>query len=297
MPSSAGTLLCTCMELQPSVTNHDSNSLLVQASPDVVASWYGFGNRFCSLTALDLSACRRVTNTELGELRRIPQLRSLSLQSCEEVTDLGLAHLQSLHQLTYLDLENCCKVSEPRSWPNEVYVQIPPTRDVVQAVCNTGKSLKIRQQLRCRAQMTDAGLVEVGGHTALMHLNVAGCVALTERGFAAIARRLRRLQTLKLGGCQRMATVSDACIAALTPMTALTSLDVSGCVELRDAGTPSQLNSACGITNQQDCYMGNLDTSYKEPAGTSVSTPGILVSRTYLSAGYVMLQGCNTSGL
>ena len=85
-------------------------------------------------------------------------------------------------------------------------------------------------------QITDKGARHLTVHRGLRFLDVAGCVALTQQGFADLAGHLRQLHTLKLGGCSRMATVNDACMAALVPLTSLTHLDASGCIDLTDAG-------------------------------------------------------------
>ena len=56
---------------------------------------------------------------------------------------------------------------------------------------------------------------------SLRDLDISGCVALTERGFASIARGLASLTALKLGGCSRVATVTDGCVRALAASEAL----------------------------------------------------------------------------
>ena len=63
-------------------------------------------------------------------------------------------------------------------------------------------------------------------HRKLRYLNVAGCVALTQHGFARLADSLEFLCTVRLGGCSRMATVNDSCLVALAALTNLTHLDM-----------------------------------------------------------------------
>ena len=54
--------------------------------------------------------------------------------------------------------------------------------------------------------MTDASLLALAGLPHLLSLDLSGCVAATERGFGALAARLR-LHTLRVGGTSRVATV------------------------------------------------------------------------------------------
>ncbi len=57
-----------------------------------------------------------------------------------------------------------------------------------------------------RPQLTDASLLALAALPGLLSLDLSGCVAATERGFGALAARVR-LTTLRLGGCSRVATV------------------------------------------------------------------------------------------
>lgn len=76
-------------------------------------------------------------------------------------------------------------------------------------------------------------------NSSLRQLDVAGCVMLGQPGCVAIAAGMTQLKRLRLGGCSRMATVSDPCIAALSSLTHLTALDASGCVDVTDSGQVS----------------------------------------------------------
>ena len=48
------------------------------------------------------------------------------------------------------------------------------------------------------AQVTDVGLCSLTGLEFMEYLDIAGCVAVTERGIAAVATALPRLATLKV---------------------------------------------------------------------------------------------------
>ncbi len=88
----------------------------------------------------------------------------------------------------------------------------------------------------CSSQVTDGGLLALAALRQLGSLDLSGCVSLSERGLAAITARLRRLHTLKLGGTSRVATISDASVAAIAGLTSLTHLDLSGSHDITDAG-------------------------------------------------------------
>ena len=85
-------------------------------------------------------------------------------------------------------------------------------------------------------QITDKGMQSLMSLTALQALDVSGCVAITPKGFQYVSSSLRGLRSLKLGGCSRMATATDACLSSFSFLTALTSLDLAGCIDVTDAG-------------------------------------------------------------
>ena len=85
-------------------------------------------------------------------------------------------------------------------------------------------------------QVEDQGIARLHTLTGLTSLGLAGCVALTERALGHVAARMPSLTCLKLGGCSRVATITDACLLHLDQLTALTHLDLAGCLEVSDAG-------------------------------------------------------------
>lgn len=88
------------------------------------------------------------------------------------------------------------------------------------------------------------GLASLEGLRQLRSLNLASCVAITEKGLAAVAS-LPQLGTLSIGGCSRVATVTNAAMQAIRPLSRLTHLDLSGCLEVTDAGPPSPPLGGC----------------------------------------------------
>lgn len=79
----------------------------------------------------------------------------------------------------------------------------------------------------------------------LASLDLAGCVLLTERGFAALASGLvGSLTQLAIGGCSRVSTVSDAVLAEVARCTHLRALDMAGCTHVTDQGALAGLHSS-----------------------------------------------------
>ena len=89
-------------------------------------------------------------------------------------------------------------------------------------------------------QITDKGIHSLKPLTALQALDVSGCVAITHKGFQHISSSFHKLRSLKLGGCSRMATVTDSCLSTFSSLTALTLLDLAGCIDVTDTGKSPQ---------------------------------------------------------
>ena len=89
--------------------------------------------------------------------------------------------------------------------------------------------------------------------TALTSLNLAGCVSIGEQGMALLPAHMPLLECLRLGGCSRVATITDPCLAPLQHLKALTHLDLAGCLEITDAGmcVCSDVNQSMGGTPAQ----------------------------------------------
>lgn len=63
-----------------------------------------------NLTGLNLSSCS-ITNVGLGYLAPLTRLETLDLSFCNRITDAGLKALRSLNRLTYLNLQGCVKMT------------------------------------------------------------------------------------------------------------------------------------------------------------------------------------------
>lgn len=78
-------------------------------------------------------------------------------------------------------------------------------------------------------------------------------MALTERGIGSLAPLQTTLRSVSIGSTGRMATVVDATLHAVAALTALTHLDLSGCVAITDAG----LRAVGGLTGLRALSLWN----------------------------------------
>ena len=91
-------------------------------------------------------------------------------------------------------------------------------------------------------QVTDEGLETVARLTQLRSLNVAGCT-IGPPGLQQLAEKLCVLESLSIGGCGRLSTITNPCLNCMHGAweSSLTSLDLSGCPEVHDSGTICEL--------------------------------------------------------
>ena len=213
--------------------------------------------RFPSLQRLDLAACSgRLGDADAaalgscGPLRK--SLRALSLAGAEDLTDAGVASLASgLTALTSLSLANCCRVGDGGAaalsgllLPESVGGGGAAAAAAWRRSWSSSNGSSGSQNALSSANYPPLPSV-LRGVPSLRDLDVSGCVALTERGFSSLAKGLTALTALKLGGCSRVATVTDGCVRALASSEHLSAslqrLDLAGCLELTDSG----LEAAC----------------------------------------------------
>lgn len=86
------------------------------------------------------------------------------------------------------------------------------------------------------SQIDDTGIAALSGMSAMTSLKLQGCVSVGEHGMALLPAQMPLLRCLKLGGCSRVATITDPCLTPLQHLAALTHLDLAGCLEITDTG-------------------------------------------------------------
>ena len=208
------------------------------------------------LHSLSLPGCESVTDVGIAHLRELQKLTALDLQNCCKVLFCPLKDLSegvqddsSQHQafrISHFLIELTRSISanscEPFLKPVLRLVQdlldfirMNTSKQESKTCPNPSRSM-VPYMIDWSMQITDKGIQSLTSLAALQALDVSGCVAITPRGFQYISSSFQGLRSLKLGGCSRMATVTDACLTSFSSLTALTSLDLAGCIDVTDAG-------------------------------------------------------------
>ena len=65
-----------------------------------------------SITEIDLSGCKLITDKGLQSLEKLNHLTDLKLSECKQITDKGLQSLKKLNHLTVLDLSACKLITD-----------------------------------------------------------------------------------------------------------------------------------------------------------------------------------------
>ena len=196
---------------------------------------------FPALRYLDLKSCRRVMDGNLTGIHKLSMLRVLSLE-CDGITDSAADAIAALPQLKVLSLKHCMKLTDRAIWKlcgvEERMLRLlasprkPPTspRSGATATNNTGIASPL--PLPPLLQHTEKPQIR----PPLESLDLSGCVMLTDRGLSCLAQAFPDLSELHIGGCSRMASVTDACLLGISKCTKLQNLDLSGCTSITNAG-------------------------------------------------------------
>ncbi|XP_064473237.1 F-box/LRR-repeat protein 14-like [Ornithodoros turicata] len=148
-----------------------------------------------SLETLDLGGCCNVTNTGLLLIAwGLKKLRSLNLRSCRSVSDAGIGHLAGMTpeaaegtlDLEYLGLQDCQKLTDEA------------LRYVSVGLCNL-KSIN----LSFCASVTDSGLKHAARMPRLRELNLRSCDNISDVGMAYLAEGGSRISSLDVSFCDK----------------------------------------------------------------------------------------------
>jgi hypothetical protein len=213
---------------------------------------------------LELSNCRRLQDWDLDDVALLCTLRCVSLKGCEGITDDGAAQLARLPRLTHLVLRNCVKLTDLglAKLAGMSGRELPQLWSPAGAAGPGAASPPPVPLLRSPGARAAALLGAAAGpapprRPPLRSLDLAGCVLLTERGFAAMASGLGgSLTELLIGGCSRVSTVSDAVLEEVGRCRGLLSLDMAGCTHITDEGGCLRVGFDCGLSCGEDCLEG-----------------------------------------
>lgn len=207
-----------------------------------------------SLTQLDLSLCKQVTDSSLGRIAQnlrclevlemggcshitntgllliawgLPRLKRLNLRSCWHISDHGIGHLcgKGLAEDSDDD-EDSVIMSSMAAAVTYSFALPPPEHGILGPVDLEYLGLQDCQRL------TDESLRYIStGLTNLKSINLSFCVSITDSGLKYLAK-MPSLRELNLRACDN---VTDTGLAYLAENgSALTSLDASFCDKIGD---------------------------------------------------------------
>jgi hypothetical protein len=191
---------------------------------------------FNSVTELDLRGCGHLLKDDhlACVLLKFTKVHRLDLSGCSNLTDECIQMLFREHSplrknLSWLSLQNVIKITD----------------ESIFALCGMIKSQKTCAPTRITWKKAFRGAVR------LEHLDLSGCILLSDSSMGAIRNNLPHLKNLKLGGYSRTSSVGDAMLLRLvdnaetrqshSPSLRIKHLDLSGCVAITSSGISSVL--------------------------------------------------------
>jgi outer membrane protein assembly factor BamB len=290
----SGALLATLNDAQLSAEGCLSDELLARLSElpgPLVLSLAGtrisdaglLQLRRLKLAGLNLELCSRVTDAGLQHLSQVRPLRVLLLTGTS-VTHAGLRHLAANEQLLALDLELCDGVTDQACEP---LAEMRKLRSLVlkksgferQRISDAGlkrlQSLSELEMLNLYGNhVTDAGLAHLRSLQSLRDLNLS-LLPITDAGLEHLTP-LTRLAHLDLLYSEGFAgpMLTDGAVAALEPLTNLTTLNLTG-AKLTDAG----LERLQGLTQLKMLQLARTGVSENGLREFRKAVPGCEVVR------------------
>lgn len=189
-----------------------------------------------TLTALDFSACRRISDHGIVNLlAKTTRLNSLNLFYCNKVTDRGIRTVtHHCWDLEYLNIQDLYQVTDlPFFYDHEGDGRPAVDKYMLH-------KLKTLNLADCK-EVTDHGISEISKRcTMLEHLTLAGCSKLTDKGTTFLTvdhstgnSRGQWLKFLDLTFCLKL-TDSSVDVLVKRCRRQLQSVHFSGCVEVSD---------------------------------------------------------------
>lgn len=177
-----------------------------------------------SLTQLNLSLCKQVTDHSLGRIAQyLKNLEVLELGGCCNVTNTGLVLIAwGLKHLKRLNLRSCWHVSDQG---------IGHLAGLNSDSASGNQSLEYLGLQDCQ-RLSDEALKHVStGLTSLKSINLSFCVSITDSGLKHLAKMVS-LRELNLRACDNISDIGMAYLAE--GGSRISSLDVSFCDKIGD---------------------------------------------------------------
>ena len=194
------------------------------------------------LKTLDLKGCFSVNNNFLTRLKT-PNLRSISIGSCIQLTDEAITQfILNTPHLVQINLEWIKKISftfftetrETLSWLQTLNLSHTNLSDKFLKILASTKpyALKTLQISMCK-NVTDNGVTSISYLTAIQHLDISQLSLIKDFGIAQLSKKLHRLKHLNLNGC---ILLTDRSLNYLSRCKRLQYLDITQCPELSNEG-------------------------------------------------------------
>ncbi|XP_060536381.1 F-box/LRR-repeat protein 14 [Cylas formicarius] len=169
-----------------------------------------------SITELNLSLCKQVTDTSLSKIaQHLKNVEVLELGGCCNITNTGLVMIAwGLKKLKRLNLRSCWHISDQG----------------IGHLAFGNLSLEYLGLQDCQ-RLSDEALKHATGLTSLKSINLSFCISITDSGLKHLAK-MSSLRELNLRSCDNISDIGMAYLAE--GGSRVSSLDVSFCDKIGD---------------------------------------------------------------
>jgi F-box/leucine-rich repeat protein 14 len=213
---------------------------------------WAFIKEVSSLTKLNLSLCKEVTDNSLGRIAtNCKNLQDLDLAGCCKITNAGIFSLSwGLKKLKRLNLRSCRQISD-----QGIGHLTGTTAADLQAAGLGGSPTLEELSLQDCQKLTDESLRYVSeGLPNLRSLNLSFCVSITDTGLKSLAK-MTSLEAVNLRSCDNVSDIGLGFLAAAEQQQEqnnqrkLVKLDVSFCGNVTDASLRHIASGLAGLQN------------------------------------------------
>ncbi|CAB3371701.1 Hypothetical predicted protein [Cloeon dipterum] len=213
-------------ELVNQVPNVESLNLSGNYSVTDIGLGHVFNDPLPSLTQLDLSLCKQVTDSSMGRIaQNMRNLEVLELGGCSHVTNTGLLLIAwGLTRLKRLNLRSCWQVSDGG----------------ISHICGKGLADDSDEdEYSSRAAASTYNITQhspqpdILGTPKLEYLGLQDCQRLTDESLRYISCGLTNLKSINLSFC---VSITDSGLKYLAKMPSLRELNLRACDNVTDTG-------------------------------------------------------------
>jgi F-box/leucine-rich repeat protein 14 len=217
---------------------------------------HAFASPLPTLTQLDLSLCKQVTDSSLGRIaQHLRNLETLELGGCCHVTNTGLLLIAwGLRKLRRLNLRSCWHVSD-QGIGHLAGRGLQDDSDIDDDDAVVSMAAAVTHSFA-------PPLPEEGqGTRNLEYLGLQDCQRLTDESLRYIAAGLPKLKTINLSFC---VSITDSGLRHLAKMSSLRELNLRACDNVTDSGL-AHLSE--GLSGSGGSCLTSLDVSFCDKIG------------------------------